>query len=58
MKEENKVFRLIDIRQLNKQVALGEISATRMVEILNEMAYEHYVNKMRNVVNESLNQLD
>jgi hypothetical protein len=47
---ENKIFKLADIRELNKQVSLGEISATRMVEILNEMAYEYYKNKAQNVL--------
>jgi hypothetical protein len=37
-----KVVKLADIRRLNKQVSLGEISSTRMVEIINEMAYEVY----------------
>lgn len=47
---ENKVFKLSDIRELNKQVSLGEISSTKMVEILNEMAYEHYIDKAQNVL--------
>jgi len=47
---ENKIFKLADIRELNKQVSLGEISATRMVGILNEMAYEYYKNKAQNVL--------
>ena len=47
---ENKIFKLSDIRELNKQVSLGEISATRMVEILNEMAYEYYKDKAQNVL--------
>lgn len=47
---ENKIFKLSDIRELNKQVSLGEISATRMVEIINETAYEYYQNKVQNVL--------
>ena len=50
MTMENKAFKLADIRELNKQVSLGEISALRMVEILNEMAYEYYINKAQNVL--------
>ncbi len=47
---ENKIFKLSDIRELNKQVSLGEISALRMVEIINETAYEYYQNKVKNVL--------
>jgi hypothetical protein len=47
---ENKIFKLSDIRKLNKQVSLGEISSTKMVEILNEMAYEYYIDKAQNVL--------
>ena len=47
---ENKIFKLSDIRELNKQVSLGEISALRMVEIINETAYEYYQNKVQNVL--------
>ena len=50
MNMENKIFKLSDIRELNKQVSLGEISALRMVEILNEMAYEYYKDKVQNVL--------
>lgn len=50
MTMENKIFKLSDIRELNKQVSLGEISALRMVEILNETAYEYYQNKVQNVL--------
>lgn len=35
-----KLLKLADIRKLNKQVSLGEISSSKMVEIINEMAYE------------------
>jgi cyclopropane fatty-acyl-phospholipid synthase-like methyltransferase len=47
---ENKIFKLADIRKLNKQVSLGEISALKMVEILNEMAYKYYIDKAQNVL--------
>jgi len=50
MNMENKIFKLLDIRKLNKQVSLGEISALKMVEILNEMAYEYYKDKVQNVL--------
>ena len=50
MNMENKIFKLADIRKLNKQVSLGEISALKMVEILNEMAYEYYKDKAQNVL--------
>lgn len=50
MNMENKIFKLADIRELNKQVSLGEISALRMVEIINETAYEYYQNKVQNVL--------
>jgi Ca2+-binding EF-hand superfamily protein len=50
MNMENKIFKLADIRELNKQVSLGEISALRMVEILNEMANEYYKDKVQNVL--------
>jgi len=33
-----KVFRIADIRKLEQQVSKGEISYSRMVEIMNEMA--------------------
>ena len=37
-----KVFKVADIRDLEQKVALGEISYSRMVEMLNEKAEEHY----------------
>lgn len=36
-----KLLKLADIRKLNKQVSLGEISSSRMVEIINEKANEY-----------------
>lgn len=36
-----KVIKLADIKKLNKQVSLGEISSSRMVEIINEKANEY-----------------
>lgn len=44
---QNRVFKLADIRNLNKQVALGQISSMRMVEILNAMAYEWHSYKLQ-----------
>ena len=37
-----KVFKVADIRDLEQKVALGEISYSKMVEIMNEKAEEHY----------------
>jgi hypothetical protein len=54
---ENKIFKLSDIRELNKQVSLGEISATKMVEILNKMAYEYYIDKAQNVLDGFTNEV-
>lgn len=34
----NKIFKVADIRKLEQQVSNGEISYSRMVEIMNEMA--------------------
>ena len=44
---QNKVFKLADIRKLNKQVAFGEISSMKMVETLNNMAYEWHTYKLQ-----------
>lgn len=44
---QNRVFKLADIRNLNKQVSLGQISSMRMVEILNAMAYEWHSYKLQ-----------
>ena len=38
----DKVFKIADIKDLDMQVASGEITYGRMVEILNEKAYWHY----------------
>lgn len=38
-----KVFKVADIRKFEQQIAKGEISYTRMVELMNEMAHTHYV---------------
>lgn len=35
-----RIVKLSDIRKLNKQVSLGEITAMQMVEIINVKAYE------------------
>ena len=39
-----KVFKTAHIRDLERRVALGKITYSRMVEILNEMAYKEYAN--------------
>ena len=36
-----RFIKLADIRKLNKQVSLGEISSSRMIEIINEKANEY-----------------
>ena len=36
-----KFIKLADIRKLNKQVSLGEISSLRMIEIINNKANEY-----------------
>lgn len=36
----DKLLKVADMRKLHKQMALGEISYSRMVEIINEMANE------------------
>lgn len=36
----DKLLKVADMRRLHKQMALGEISYSRMVEIINEMANE------------------
>jgi len=45
-----KVFKIADIRKLDKQYQDGEISYTRMVELMNEMAHKHYVSKNKESV--------
>mgnify|MGYP001614796958 CR=1 FL=1 len=40
---ENKFLKLAELRELEKQVTLGEISYSRMVEIINEK----HTNKLR-----------
>ena len=37
-----KVFKVADIRDLEQKVALGEISYSKMVELMNEKAEQHY----------------
>ena len=37
----DKFIKLADIRKLNKQVSLGEISSLRMIEIINDKASEY-----------------
>jgi CRISPR/Cas system endoribonuclease Cas6 (RAMP superfamily) len=53
-----KVFRVADIRKFEQQVTKGDISYSRMVELMNEMAHTHYVvNKncnLQNVTNRAL----
>ena len=44
---QNRVFKLADIRKLNKQVGLGQISSMKMVETLNDMAYEWHTYKLQ-----------
>jgi len=41
-----KVFKVADIRDLEQKVALGEMSYSRMVEVLNEKTEEYY-NKVK-----------
>ena len=38
---ETKFIKLADMRKLNKQVSLGDISSSRMIEIINEKANEY-----------------
>lgn len=38
-----KVFKVADIRKFEQQVTKGDISYSRMVELMNEMAHTHYV---------------
>jgi hypothetical protein len=38
-----KVFKVAHIRDLEKQVIKGQITYSRMVEIMNEMAHEAYI---------------
>lgn len=38
-----KVFKVADIRRFEQQVTKGDISYSRMVELMNEMAHTHYV---------------
>ena len=40
--EKIKVFKIADLKDLEMQVALGDITYGRMVEILNDMAYFKY----------------
>lgn len=55
-----KFIKLADIRKLNKQVSLGEISSLRMIEIINEKANEyakmHVENFKMQVHGEELNE--
>ena len=45
-----KVFKVADIRKLEQQVTTGEISYSRMVEIMNEMS-NYAVCKVKNLHN-------
>lgn len=45
-----KIFKVADIKSLEKQVALGEISYSRMIEVLNEMANDS-LNESSNTLN-------
>ena len=40
-----KVFKVGHLRKFEQQVHRGEISYTKMIEILNDMAYEAYSNR-------------
>lgn len=42
---KQKCFKVADIREFEKQVIRGEISYSRMVEIMNEMAENFYKHK-------------
>lgn len=42
LRNMKKVFKVADLRDLDSRVSIGEISYSRMVEILNEKAYEVY----------------
>lgn len=47
-----KVFKVADIRKFEQMVTKGDISYSRMVELMNEMAHTHYVvNKNCNLQN-------
>ncbi len=48
--ENNKFLITADLRRLEKEVMLGEISYSRMVEIINETAHTHYIRKVQNVL--------
>jgi len=39
----NQVFKVADIRSLDRKYQNDEISYSRMVELMNEMAHNHYV---------------
>lgn len=38
-----KIFKVADIRDLEKQVAVGAISYSRMVEMMNEIATNYFI---------------
>ena len=40
-----KIFRVGHLRKFEQQIAKGEISYSKMIEILNDMAYEAYRQK-------------
>mgnify|MGYP001578592476 FL=1 len=44
---KNKFITIAELRDLEKQVTLGEISHSRMVEIINEKAELYYRNKLK-----------
>ena len=44
---KNKFITIAELRDLEKQVTLGEISYSRMVEIINEKAELYYRNKLK-----------
>jgi hypothetical protein len=45
-REKYKFFKIAHMRDLENQVARAEISYSRMVEIINDMAYEFYVKSL------------
>lgn len=47
-----KIIKLTELRELNKKVSKGEISALQMVEEINEKAFKVYVQKMEKLFEE------
>ena len=52
-----KVFKVSDIKEMQKQVSIGMISFSRMVELMNELAHEAYLSSDIQNVSDSVEKI-